>query len=452
MRSKAKIWIVDDERIVRVSLADDLRDAGYDVMEFSGALPVLTEIADGKCPDIIITDIKMPGIDGIELLNRIKEIKAEITVVVMTAYGSIENAVMAMKIGAYDFITKPFNTDEILLTIEKIVELNTYKKENILLKEQIGIKYDFSSYIGNPANNEDLFDLIKLVARKNTTILITGETGTGKELIANIIHYNSDIKDKPFVKVSCAILSREIFESELFGHVKGAFTGANTDREGRFELANNGTLYLDDIDDIPLDLQVKLLRAIEQREIEKVGSSNQVPINVRIIASTKKDLLQLVKEGKFREDLYYRLNVFPIRLLSLNERKADIKEILNHYLMIFSNGKKISITQAALKVIQEYCWPGNVRELKNVAERLAILSENNSIELSHLPMELRQKQHIDVCSSIGSKPLDQLLSEIEIAAIECALEKAGNNKSKAASLLGIPTSTLYTKMDKYNIK
>lgn len=450
MNKKIKIWVVDDERSIRVSLADDLRDAGYDVTDFANANAVLNAL-DNVAPNIIISDIKMPGMDGIELLTKIKEINSDIFVVIMTAFGTIENAVKAMKLGAYNYITKPFNTKEILLIINRILELNHYKKENKLLREKIEKEYNFSSFIGDKETNKKLFDLIKLISNKDTTVLITGETGTGKELVTNIIHYNSSRKKQPLIKVSCAILSKDIFESELFGHVKGAFTGAESDRQGRFELANEGTLYLDDIDDIPLELQVKLLRAIEEREIEKVGSSKPLPVNVRIIASTKKDLFKLVNEGKFREDLYYRLNVFPINLLPLRKRKKDIKKILNYYLSVFSEGKNKGINEAAFELLYNYSWPGNIRELKNIAERLAILAGNNEITPVHIPTEISQIKCTDLSTSIGIKPLDELLSEIEISSIKGALEQTGNNKSKAAKLLGLPTSTLFTRMEKHKI-
>jgi DNA-binding NtrC family response regulator len=449
MKAKIKIWVVDDERGIRVSLADDLRDAGYEVSEFANATAVLSGLTD-LTPAIIISDIKMPGTDGIELLIKVKEINPDIFIIMMTAYGTVENAVKAMKLGAYDYITKPFNTEEIFLVINRILELNNYRKENKLLREKIESEYDFSSYIGDTNTNRGLFDLIQLVSHKDTTVLITGETGTGKELVTNIIHYKSSRMGQPLVKVSCAILSRDIFESELFGHVKGAFTGADNDKIGRFELADGGTIYLDDIDDISMDLQVKLLRVIEQREIEKVGSSKPVPVDVRIIASTKKDLFKLVNEGKFREDLYYRLNVFPIKLSPLRERKKDIKKILNHYLTVFSGKKNMEIHEAAFEQLYNYTWPGNIRELKNIAERLAILAGDDTIGLSHIPIELSQRQHFDICGSVGAKALDELLSEVEIAAIKCALERT-NNKSKAAELLGLPVSTLFSRMEKYRI-
>lgn len=450
MEDSSTIWIVDDERIVRITLADDLRDSGYHVREFADGNSVLAELSK-SIPDIVITDLKMPGIEGIELLSRLKELHPAIIVIVMTAFGTVENAVKAMKIGAFDYVTKPFNTEEIKLTINRALEFSSIKEENKNLRKQIGIRYNISSYIGDEETNRELFRLIELVAKKDSSVLITGETGTGKELVTNIIHYNSNRKDKPLVKVSCAILSKDIFESELFGHVKGAFTGADSDKQGRFELANNGTLYLDDIDDIPMDLQVKLLRALEEGEIEKVGSAKTIPINVRVITSTKKDLLQLVKEGKFREDLYYRINIFPIIIPSLRERKKDIKVILQYYLKKFSGKDLFKVSPEALKKLSDYHWPGNVRELKNIAERLFILSKESNIELAHLPAEIRHSQNFDVCDTVGTKPLDQLLADVEVASIRCALERTKYHKSKAAKLLGIPPSTLRTKMDKHNI-
>ncbi|MBC34836.1 MAG: sigma-54-dependent Fis family transcriptional regulator [Bacteroidetes bacterium] len=450
MKEKRKIWVVDDERIVRITLADDLKDNGYLVKEFSDGSAVLTVLKEEK-PDLIITDLKMPGIDGITLLKRVKEIDPKIIVLIMTAFGSVDNAVEAMKLGAYDYFTKPFNIDEVILTVEKATQFQLIKEENKILKKHIGTIYDFSSYIGDKKINKELFDNIKLVAKKDSTVLITGETGTGKELVTNIIHFNSNRKNKPFVKVSCAILSREIFESELFGHVKGAFTGAEFDKKGRFELANNGTLYLDDIDDIPYDLQVKLLRAIEQREFEKVGDSKPIPINVRIIASTKKNLRTLVEEGKFREDLFYRLNVFPINIQALRNRKSDIILILNHFLSKFSEGRKVEMSDDALDLLLSYHWPGNIRELKNIAEHLTILVGDKGIESTHIPIDIKDQKRVDICQSIGQKPLDQILSELEIESINIALKRCKYHKSKTAELLGIPPSTLRTKMDKYNI-
>jgi len=451
MSWKKTIWVVDDERIVRVTLADDLRDAGFVVMEFANANSALLELND-SIPDIIITDLKMPGLTGLELLNQVKSRYPQIFIIVMTAYGTVENAVEAMKMGAYDYLTKPFNNDEVLITINKIIELCEIRKENRVLRKRINENYDFSRYIGNLESNKNLFDQIKLVARKDSTILVTGETGTGKELITNIIHYNSTRKHKPIIKVSCAILSREIFESELFGHVKGAFTGADSEKIGRFEAADKGTLYLDDIDDIPFDLQVKLLRVIEQREVEKVGCSSSIPVDVRIIASTKKDLKELVQEGKFREDLFYRLNVFPINLAPLRDRKKDIEEIFSYYFEKYSGHSKIELDDEIISLLEDYNWHGNVRELKNIAERLAIVVNDGKLRLEDMPIEIQNHQELNICSKIGNKPLDKILADIEVDSIMCALKRSKYNKKKAAEILGIPPSTLRTKMNKYDIE
>jgi two-component system, NtrC family, response regulator len=451
MGKKAKIWVVDDEKIIRVTLADDLRDAGYAVREFSNAGSVF-QILPEETPDIIITDLKMPGIDGIELLAKIKQIKPEITIIVMTAYGTVENAVKAMKLGAYDYMTKPFDKEEVLLMLDRIMEVNSIRKENKILRKKIGKQYDFSSYVGDLELNNELFELLQMVADKDSTVLVTGETGTGKELITNILHYNSCRKGKTLVKVSCAILSREIFESELFGHVKGAFTGAESDKMGRFEMANGGTLYLDDIDDIPYDLQVKLLRALEEREIERVGSSKTIPIDVRVIASTKKDLRKLASEGKFREDLFYRLNVFPINLTPLRERKKDIPKILEYYLNQYANGTRFKIDPSALQCLVDYHWPGNVRELKNIAERLTIIVGDGKISLSDIPLEVRNNENIEFSQFTLNKPLNALLAEVEFLALQAALEKSKYNKSKAAELLKIPPSTPRTTLDTSNME
>lgn len=449
--TKFKIAVVDDERIVRVPIADDLRDEGFNVREYASAQAVLVDFKEFD-PDIVITDIKMPQMDGIELLKRIKQLKSETFVVVMTAFGSVNNAVDAMKLGAFDFLTKPFNNEEIFLIIDKIKELKSIKKENKILREKIEKKYDFSKFIGDEKANTELFKLIKIVADTDTSVVITGETGTGKELLTNIIHYNSNRIKKPFIKVNCAVLSKEIFESELFGHVKGAFTGAEYDKIGRFELANEGTIYLDDIDDVPIDLQVKLLRVLEEREIEKVGSAESIPIDVRLIASTKRDLKELVQEGKFREDLYYRLKVFPINLPPLRERKKDIKYLINFFIKKYSYVNKIDITPDAIEELVNYNWPGNIRELKNLMERLVLLSTNGEINKAIIPISITAPHFSDALTNISGKTLEQTVSDIEVSLIKKALNKANNNKTKAAEALGLPPSTLRTKMDKYGIE
>ncbi len=446
---KLSIFVVDDIRIFRLTLSDELRDAGYEVYEFANGQAALMQIPEIK-PDVIISDIKMPIMDGQELLNRVKTQFEDIFFILMTAHASIDSAVKAMKEGAYDYLVKPFETEHLLMMLERLIEFKKLKTENIALKKNIFEKYNFSTFVGNSPEVKNVFKLVEKVMDSNTTILIKGETGTGKELLTNVIHYNSNRKDKPFVKVSCAILSKEIFESELFGHVKGAFTGADETKIGRFELADTGTLYLDDIDDIPLNLQVKLLRVLEEGEIEKLGSPKTIKVDVRIIASTKVDLKELVQQGKFRQDLFYRLNVYPIKLPPLRERTGDVKVLIDYFAKKYSKNN-LKIEPEVYKILSSYEFPGNVRELKNLIERLVLLAENNTIKAQTIPFEIRNPSVTDKIKFSETASLNEQIKELEIYAIKNALEKAGNNKSKAAELLDLPLSTLRSKMEKYGI-
>ncbi len=445
-----KIYVVDDERIIRVSLADELRDAGYEVLEFANANSALMQMSE-ELPNIIITDLKMPDVDGIEFLKKIKIINPNIYVVLMTAYSTVQTAVDAMKLGAYDYIEKPFDNEKILLIIKRILELKQVKDENKELKIKLKQDYDFSSYVGDSKAVTEIFDLVKIVAQKSTSVLLVGETGTGKELLTNIIHYNSSRSKKPLVKVSCAILSREIFESELFGHEKGSFTGAISEKIGRFEMANEGTLYLDDIDDVPLDLQVKLLRALEEREIERVGGNKIIKIDIRLIASTKKDLRKMVDEGKFREDLFYRLNVFPINLPPLREKPKDIVSLTKHFVSIYSEDKNKQIDNEVFEILKSYSFPGNVRELRNLSERLTLLSGDRDINAQIIPYEIKFPGFKPNCFSFDNKTLNEIIEEVEKNAILGALDKTSGNKAKAAEILGLPASTLKSKLTKFNL-
>jgi DNA-binding NtrC family response regulator len=445
-----RIYVVDDERIIRVSLADELRDAGYEVYEFAHANAALMQMKE-LLPDIVITDLKMPDIDGVELLRRTKKFNKNICVILMTAYSTVSTAVETMKLGAYDYIEKPFDNEKVLLIINRVIELKSIREENRELKIKLKQEYDFSSFVGATPVVQKVFDLVKIVAQKLTSVLIVGETGTGKELLTNIIHYNSSRSKKPLVKVSCAILSRDIFESELFGHVKGAFTGAVSDKIGRFEMANGGTLYLDDIDDVPLDLQVKLLRALEEGEIERVGGNKVIKVNVRLISSTKKNLREMVDAGKFREDLYYRLNVFPIPLPPLRERPGDVVSLTKYFVSVFSDDVDIQIDDEVFEILKKYPFQGNVRELKNLSERLTLLSVDNKIGVDTLPYEIKFPGFKPTCFTFESKSLNDILEEVERNAIQGAIDKTHGNKAKAAEILGIPASTLKSKMAKHNI-
>jgi len=446
-----KIFLVDDERILRVSLGIELRDAGHQVFEFSEAMAALRNLCEEK-PDLIITDIRMPEMDGIELLARIKEYDPDITVAIMTAHSSLDTAIQALKLGAYDYLIKPFRTDEILHLVKRVNEFLEIKRDNRRLQKQVSQAFDFSSFAGESQAIRKIFKLIRSVAQSSASILITGETGTGKEMLANVIHYNSQRSQKPFIKVSCAILAREVLESELFGHEKGAFTGAEKSRKGRFESADQGTLYLDDVDDIPLELQVKLLRVLQEKEVEPVGTHQPVKVDVRIISSTKYNLQQFIKEGKFRDDLFFRLNVVPMHIPPLRERKEDIPLLANRFLMEFAEGNPKKFSEEAMKILQSYHWPGNVRELKNLIERLVLTSEGNTITAEEIPSELLLTPYSDEEISSGSHwNLEEILSKTEIKLLRAALSRSAGNKSQAATLLGIPLSTFRNKLAKFGL-
>ncbi|MHB1686233.1 MAG: sigma-54-dependent transcriptional regulator [Ignavibacteriaceae bacterium] len=447
---KLNICLVEDEEILRVSLKDDLIDAGYAVNDFENPERALEHLKTNSY-EILISDIRLPEMSGLDLLPKVKSFNPNIFVIMMTAFGSVESAVEAMKKGAYDYITKPFDKEELLLIIERIKEVINLKSKNKEFQTHFEDQYNFDAFIGESEFIKELKETLKIVSSSNSTVLITGETGTGKELIANLIHYNSQRKDKPLIKVSCGILSKEVIESELFGHEKGAFTGAEKQRIGRFEKADQGTIYLDDIDDIPLDVQVKLLRVLQEQEIERVGSSEPIKIDVRVIASTKADLLKLSKLGKFREDLYYRLNIIPIHLKSLRDRRDDIIPLFNYFLNQFSIGEKYEIEENVFDILRSYNWLGNVRELKNFAERLVLLNMDQKVTIAKLP-----KEFFDFSSRIEdinfkNKSLTAILEEIEINLIKSALEKCSNNKAKTAGLLGLPVSTLKSKIEKYSL-
>lgn len=448
--SHLNIIIVDDEDILRISLKDDLLDAGYRVKDFRNPEDALRSV-EKQPVDVVITDIKMPRMDGLELLSRIKQLQPDAQVIVMTAYSSVDSAVEAMKKGAYDYIAKPFKIDELFLRLERIAELRSVKQENRHLSSTLASHYTLNSFVGKSEAVQQIRELVETVADSPTTVLITGETGTGKELLANIIHFNSNRRTKPLVKVSCAVLSREIFESELFGHEKGAFTGAAQQKKGRFELADGGTLYLDDVDDIPLELQVKLLRVLQEQEFERVGGTQTIRVDVRVIASTKADLKKLVAEGKFREDLYYRLNVFPIHLAPLRERQEDIPLLVEHFCKEMAPESEIVFRPEVINCLTLYSWPGNVRELKNIVERLILLSRGEEVDLAKIPLEILEPDGVapEVC--IGRKPLNEVMEDIEVNLIRRALQISGWNQNRAAELLGLPPSTLRTKMSKYKI-
>ena len=445
----ANILVIDDEPKMTSLICGTLEDAGHKVTTTTKPFEAL-DLIEKHSYDVVITDLSMPEISGMTVLEKALQ-KEGTEVVMMTAYGTAETAVAAMKKGAADYLLKPFPLDELEILVEKLVEkqrlqsLSGHYRQ--VIKESV-----FDTFIGSSPAAEALKELIARVAPTDTTALISGRSGTGKELVARMIHELSGRQEQPFIAVNCAALAETLLESELFGHEKGAFTGAVARKRGRFELAHSGTIFLDDVDDIPFDLQVKLLNVLQEKRLERVGGRKQIEVDVRVIASTKKDLKKMAQENMFREDLYYRLNVFPIHLPPLQKRRDDIPELVRHFIKLLSPNKNISFSDDVLTCLKNYHWPGNVRELKNIIERLLLLSKNSTkIDTQFLPPELLCDIPAADQISIGAKPLDELMADIEARLIQQALRQTSGNQAKAAELLHIPASTLRTRLKKYRI-
>src|SRR3990172_6412630 len=389
---KEKILIVDDEKSIREFLEIMLKKEGYKVGSAVNAEEAL-KLFHNSNYELVISDIKMSGMDGVELLKKIKEINPETIVLMITAYASVDTAIDAMKAGAYDYITKPFNVDEVKHIIQNALDRRRLETENILLKKELKSRYSFANLVGTSPKMLEIYGLIKRVANTRTNILISGESGTGKELVARAIHYESERKEKPFVPINCGAIPENLLESELFGHQKGAFTGAVANKSGLFEMANEGTIFLDEITEIPVQLQVKLLRVIQERNFRRVGSVEDISVDVRIIAASNKEIGKEVKEGRFREDLFYRLNVIPIHLPPLRERKEDIRLLSQHFLEKYCEelGKDIKkISGEAMEFLARYPYPGNIRELENIIERAVALEPTDIILPESLPEYIRE--------------------------------------------------------------
>lgn len=450
------IMVVEDNDAMRLGMAESLRRENYIVHEFSSGREALVRLNDIR-PQLIITDLKMEPIDGLMLLRQVKSLNPTIEVIMISAYGTIDIAVQAMQDGAADFLTKPFSPEELRIRVKKVIEKilerekrELLEEENQILQEIINTPYE--EIIGQSAEMKKVFSIIERVAKQDSTILIEGESGTGKELVARAVHRQSQRANKPFIKVNCGALNENLLESELFGHEKGAFTGAIRQKRGRFELADGGTLFLDEIGDISPTMQVKLLRVIQEQEFERVGGEQTIKVDVRIISATNKNLTELIKNGLFREDLYYRLSVIPIKLPSLRERKSDIPLLTNFFLQkILKNkpGLKKTIPSESMQLFMDYSWPGNIRELENLVERLVVISPAEEIEPELVAQQLGKTLISPNNYDEGS--LDQSISDYEKNLILQALKQAGGIKNKAAKLLGIRTSTLYYKMEKYGI-
>jgi len=448
---KSVILLIDDDDSLRRVMEFSLTEAGHTVQTAASGEDGLRLFEKGNF-DAVITDITMPGMSGMEVLAKVRQRVPTIPVIIITAYGTIESAVEAMKQGAFDYITKPFNRDELRLTLEKAIKMRRLEKENVELRAEVTDRYSFESIICSSEKMKEVLDLAGRVAASDASLLITGESGTGKELLAKGVHFNSRRANGPFVAVNCAAIPEALIESELFGHVKGSFTGAVRDKEGKFELADGGTLFLDEIGDLRIDLQAKILRALQEREVDRIGGGKPVSVDVRVIAATNKDIERAVKDGAFREDLYYRLNVITLFIPPLRDRKEDIPVLSGHFLKKFNTEADVRMDASALSVLTAYGWPGNVRELENVIERASVLKRGLLITREELPEKLK-KEKMGVEGIILNIPEQGIsLEELEKKLIIKALEKHKGNQTRAAEFLGITRPTLIYRMEKFRLK
>ena len=453
------VLIVDDEKNTREGLGRALRH-DYNVFLAENAQTALALLADNPV-DVMLSDVRMPGVDGLDLLKDVSTRYPTVVCIMLTAYGSVETAVEAMKRGAKDFLTKPVNLDHLDITLARAIKQRNLESENRELKRQLDSKFGLESIIGSSPAMEEMFDIIRQAAPTQATVLIQGASGTGKELVAQAIHRLSNRSEGPFVAVHCAALNASLLESELFGHEKGSFTGAVAQRKGRFEMANGGTLFLDEISEVDPSVQVKLLRVLEERKFERVGGAETIEVDIRIIAATNRNLRQYVDEGKFREDLYYRLDVVEIRMPPLRDRGNDIAVLSNHFMKEFAdrNGRNVSrISPAAAAILQAYSWPGNVRELRNTLEKMVVLAHGDVLAADDVPANIRNEAHqngvvVPAPAKLASVPevvvSAESLAEMEKRKILAALDAAGGNRSKAAIALGISRRTLHRKLNEW---
>ena len=455
------ILVVDDEPNYLIVLSELLKEEGFEVFTAESGEAGL-KVARENDLDLIITDMRMPGMDGLQLLKSVKSLNQHLPVIMVTAFGEVEKAVVAMKAGAYNYLAKPFSNDELLVNIRKAIEHYSLLRENLRLRDEARVRYGFASIVGKNVLMQEIYTLIEKVAPTPASVLITGESGTGKELVARAIHINSPRENGPFISVNCAALPETLLESELFGHEKGAFTGAASLRKGRFELADTGTLFLDEIGDIPLPLQAKLLRVLQERSFERVGGNRTINVDVRIITATNKELKEEVENGRFREDFFYRLKVVDIHLPPLRERADDIPMLTEHFITKFAkvlNKPDLQVSMEALRFLVSLPWDGNVRELENTIERSAILCsgdviapEDVSPEMSSIKEDKQWSPDIDIEKLIPANlPLPEVLSGVEEQMLKRALEGANYVQAHAAENLGITKSLLQYKLKKYNL-
>ncbi len=450
---KTQVLVVDDEVDALELMRELFTTNGYKTFTAKNGVEALNIIRDNE-PDIMITDIQMPEMDGMQLLDVVRKKYPDIAVIMITAYGTIPSAVEAMKKVARDYIIKPLQLDSLLAKVETMSQLRSLIRENEHLRSQLTEKYNFDHIIGRNPKMLQLFELIKAIAPATSTVLIRGENGTGKELIANAIHYNSDRVKKPFIKVNCGVFAENLLESELFGHVKGSFTGAVKDRPGRFELAHGGTIFLDEIGDITPNMQLKLLRVLQERTFERVGGTETLKVDVRIIAATNRNLEEAMEQGEFRQDLYYRLNVIPIVVPPLRERPDDVPLLVYHFVNKFSKEFKKPIKEIddeVMRCLSSYHWPGNIRELENIIERAIVLSKSDVLTVDDLPDHVTNISLTSSFPVLTDRPLNDLVDEYERQIILKALEENNHNKLRTAEKLGIHRSTFMSKLKKYGI-
>jgi two-component system response regulator AtoC len=450
---RVRFLIVDDHQSIRKLCMTVGASLGFHCMEAENGEAALASL-ETNSPDIILADLMMPHMTGLEFLPRVKQILSRTEIAIMTGHGSIETAVQAMKLGAYDYITKPFRIEELKLLLQRMEEKVRLVAENQFLRDQVSTEMELNGIVGSSSKIQDVLRMVARLRDTRTPVLISGESGTGKELVARAIHYRGSFAKRPFVAVDCGSLVPTLIESELFGYEKGAFTGANRSKEGLFQSAHGGTIFLDEIGELPLELQAKLLRVLQEKEVRPVGSNHRVKVDVRVIAATNRDLESAYKEGKFRKDLYFRLNVVTLHLPSLRERKSDIPTLVHYFLDKFAPGKAMTVSAAAMKCLLQYEWPGNVRELENAMERAVALGSNEEMDVRDLPPAFYSGTDI---TDVAPGPIppravsDTDLEELERITIERVFQQVKGDKTLAGRMLGISRATLYRKLKRYNI-
>ena len=446
-----RILLIDDDENLLYVTAHQLQQGGYEVTTATCGESGLEKFKQGNF-EAVITDVALPKMSGVEILKNVRRLKKDVVVILITAFGTVEDAMEACTLGADDYVTKPFSREQLRFALEKALRLRHLQRENIQLKSELLDKYDFSKIVAKSGKMQEVLKMVGRVAETDATVLILGESGTGKELVAKAIHYNSPRKEQAFITVNCPSIPDHLLESELFGHVKGAFTGATKDRRGKFEQADGGTVFLDEIGDLKPELQAKLLRVIQEKEIERVGGDQPIKVDIRILAATNQNLEERVKQGLFREDLYYRLTVVPIKIPPLRERKEEIPYLAEHFLHKFARGRRLQFTSQALDALLAYDWPGNVRELENAVERASILATSNLITPEVLPSPVKPRETEPVDGDIIRIPEEGIaLDDIERQCLRIALEKAQGNQTRAAKFLRIPRHIFLYRMKKLGL-